>query len=162
VDASPSTDPRAPRKRRHTSWSTPGVRLAAIGAIVVVASLALPWYGVQLELFQTISESGLSAFSPAMAALLLTSGAALYLAVITARGYRLPRPLTAGGVMIAAGIWCAALTGVLTLDPPGQIFGINHVEAELGPIVALGGAAIVALGGVRMRRRGVGTVDGQK
>ena len=128
------------------------MRLAAIGAIVVAVSLALPWYGVQLELFQTISESGLSAFSPAMVALLLTSGAALYLAVITARGYRLPRPLTAGGVMIATGVWCAALTGVLTLDPPDQIFGINQVQAELGPIVALGGAAIVVLGGFRMRR----------
>jgi hypothetical protein len=152
VDASPSTESPAPEERRHTYWTAPGVRLAAIGAIVVFASLAFPWYGVRLELFQVISESGVAAFGPAMFALVLTAASALYLAVITARGYRLPRPLSAGGVMIAAGVWCAALVGVLVLDTPSQIFGIPAVETQYGPFVALGGATTIVVGGVRMRR----------
>ena len=93
---------------------------------------------MQLELFQTISESGLSAFSPGMFALLLTAGSALYLAVISARGYVLPRPLSAGVVMMATGIWCAVLTGLLTADTPSQIFGIRQVETEFGQFVAFG------------------------
>jgi hypothetical protein len=152
VDASPSTEPPARPERR--GWSLPGVRLAAIGAIVVTASLILPWYGISLQLFQVISESAFSAFGSATLALLITAGAALYLAVITARGYRFPRPLSAGGVMIAAGFWCAALVGLLAVDAPGQILGIEAVETEYGPFVALAGAATIVAGGLRMRRGG--------
>ena len=128
------------------------MRLAAIGALAVVGSLALPWYGVSLQLFQAITESGLSAFGAGALALVLTAGSALYLAVITARGYRLPRPLTAGGVMIAAGVWCALLAGLLAIEPPSRILGIDAVETEYGPFVALGGAATIVVGGLRMRR----------
>ncbi len=128
------------------------MRLAAIGAIVVFGSLVFPWYGVDLQLFQVISESGFDAFGPAMLALLLTAGSALYLAVITARGYRLPRPMSAGGVMIVAGAWCGVLVAVLIFNTPDQIFGIHAVETRYGPFVALGGAFTIAVGGVRMRR----------
>ncbi len=130
------------------------MRLAAIGVLVVFASLALPWYGVPLELFQVITQSGLSAFGAGTLALVLTAGAAFYLAMITARGYRLPRPLTAGGLMIAAGIWCALLTGLLAVEPPGAIVGIPGAEPQNGLFVALGGAVTIVVGGLRMRSGG--------
>ena len=150
--ASHSTDPAAAGRRRRAGWRLPGVRLAAIGALVVFVSLILPWYGVSLQLFQVITESGLGAFGAGALALVLTAAAALYLAVITARGYRLPRPLTAGGVMVAAGVWCAILAALLTVETPSRILGIDAVETEYGPFVAIGGALTIVAGGMRMRR----------
>jgi hypothetical protein len=152
VAASQSTEVTDSGRRRRAGWSLPGVRLAAIGALVVFASLVLPWYGVSLQLFQVITESGLSSFGAGALALVLTAAAALYLAVITARGYRLPRPLTGGGLMVAAGVWCAVLAALLTVETPAEILGIDTVETEFGPFVALGGAVAICIGGLRMRR----------
>ncbi|MDX6638218.1 MAG: hypothetical protein QOJ01_1729 [Solirubrobacterales bacterium] len=150
--ASQSTEDGAGQRRR-AGWRTPGVRLAAVGALIVFGSLLLPWYGVQLKLFQVISESGVGALGGAAFALVLTAGGALYLATRTARGYRLPRPLSASGVMIAAGVWCTVLTGLLTLERPGDILGITPVEVRYGVFVALGGALTILVGGLRMRQK---------
>jgi hypothetical protein len=111
----------------------------------------MPWYSVSLQLFQPISESGLSAFGPAAAALLLTVVAALYVLARAARGYRFPRPLSVGGVLALAGVWAAALTLVLIADRPDQIIGLHAVQVRFGAFVALGGAVALTAGGLRLR-----------
>jgi hypothetical protein len=151
VDGTRSTDaPRLAPVGRF--WSTPGARLAAVGALIVIASLFMPWYAVQLVLFKAISESALSAFGAATAALVLTTGAALYLITRAARGYRLPRPLSVGAVLALAGAWSAALVLVLIADRPDEILGLRRVELRFGVFVALAGAIALVAGGLRMRR----------
>ena len=111
----------------------------------------MPWYAVRLVLFKTISQSAISTFGAATAALVLTVGAAFYLITRAARGYRLPRPLSVGAVLALAGVWSATLVLVLIADRPDQILGLRQVEPRFGAFVALGGAVALATGGLRMR-----------
>ena len=86
-------------------------RLAAIGAAAVPVSLLLPWYGYRF--LGGLSQTGLDAFGFGQAALLVTVAATLFLIVSCARGYRPPRPLSEGALLIAAGVWMAILLGYL-------------------------------------------------
>lgn len=147
-----STESRT-RRRPGGGWTRPGVRLAAIGALIVLASLFMPWYGVHVQAFQVISESAFGTFGGAVLALLLTTGAALYLAFRAAAGYVPPRPLSTGGVIIAAGVWSCALVGLLALDRPEQILGNHDVDVHFGLFVGLGGALAMVVGGLRIRVR---------
>jgi hypothetical protein len=130
-------------------------RLAAIGAAAVPVSLLLPWYGYRF--LGGLSQTGLDAFGFGQAALLVTVAATLFLIVRCARGYRPPRPLSEGALLIAAGVWMAILLGYLILDRPDQF---EPLEARLryGIFVALGGSLAVVVGGMRLRRDGDGGV----
>ena len=128
-----------------------GAGLAAAGALIVLGSLFMPWYGVRPQLFQVMSQTGVAAFGAASAALALTAIAALVLLLRARRGYRLPRPLTIAGVLVLAGVWSACLVLVLIADRPDQIIGLPHVELRWGIFVALGGAAALTAGGLRLR-----------
>ena len=132
-------------------------RLAAIGAAAVPVSLLLPWYGYRF--LGGLSQTGLDAFGFGQAAVLVTVAATLFLIVRCARGYRPPRPLSEGVLLIAAGAWMAVLLGYLMLDRPDQF---EPLEARLryGIFVGLGGSLAVVVGGMRLRREAEGEAGG--
>jgi hypothetical protein len=130
---------------------SPAERIATLGSVAVAGSLLFPWYGIELELFGGFSQTGLEAFNSAHAALLLTAAAALGLIWLCARGDELPRPLGEGALLIAAGLWTAVLVAYLAIDRPDEIAGFDRVRLRYGAFVALGGAAAVVLGGIRLR-----------
>ena len=138
------------------SWDglEPAERLAAMGAAAVAASLLLPWYGIELELFGGFSQTGLEAFTFAHAAMVVAAGAVVALVVLGGGGYRPPRPLSEAGLLIAGGIWIAAVVAYLAIDRPDEIAGFDRVRLRYGALVALGGAAAIALGGLRLRQLG--------
>jgi hypothetical protein len=119
-----------------------------IGALVVVASPLFPWYGVPVS--GGLSKTGLDQFGPATLAMLITAGAALVLIARRARGYVPPRPLGAGGLLIAAGVWIGALICYLIADRPDQLAGSANVNLRIGLFVALGGAIAMIAGGMRV------------
>jgi hypothetical protein len=127
----------------------PGASLSAVGAVIVVASLLLPWYGIS---FSSLSQTGLAAFGFAHVALVLTAGAALLLIGRRARMRRLPRPLDEALLLVVAGLWASLLVGYLMLDRPDELAGSSRISLRHGIFVALGGSIAIAVGGVRMRR----------
>lgn len=130
----------------------PAERIAALGAMAVAGSLLFPWYGIELELFNGFSQTGLEAFGFGHAALLLTAAAALGLIWRCASGYELPRPMSEGALLIAAGVWIALLVAYLAIDRPDEIAGFDRVRLRYGAFVALGGAAALIVGGARLRQ----------
>ena len=150
VAASPSTEhPRALESLLRLGRFE---RLAALGALICIASLPLPWY--ELGFGGGFSKSGLGNFGFAEAALLITVGAALTLLVRVGSGRRPPLPLHEGTLLAAAGAWSAAIVGYLMFDRPTAIFADFPTNYGLGYgiFVALGGAAVLALAGLRIRK----------
>jgi hypothetical protein len=126
-------------------------RIAAAGVVVVVASLFLPWYGVTLA--GGLVKTAIGTFGMIEAALLVTVGAAAWLIAICSRGYEVPRPLNEGALLVAAGAWSALLVVYRMLARPEfELPGVGHVGLRYGIFVALGGAALIVVGGVRKRR----------
>ena len=132
----------------------PAERVAAAGALLCLGSVLFPWYGIELELFQGFSQTGLEAFSFAHGALMLTAAAALVLIVRCGRGYRPPRPLSEGALLALAGLWAAILVGYLAIDKPDDIAGFGHVRLRYGLLVALAGAGALVSGGMGVRVSG--------
>lgn len=133
-----------------------------IGAIVVIGSPLLPWYGVPVS--GGLSKTGLDQFGLAALAMLITAGAALVLIARRARGYVPPRPLGAGGLLIAGGVWIGALICYLIADRPDELAGSARVNLRIGLFVALGGAIAMVAGGMRVRdvRGGTNAETGPK
>jgi hypothetical protein len=126
-------------------------RLAALGAVIVVASLFLPWYGVTLA--GGLVKTAVGTFGLIEAALLLTVGSAVLLIVACSRGYSLPRPLNEGALLVAAGAWSALLIAYRMLDRPDfELAGAGRVGLRYGIFIALIGAGLLAAGGLRERR----------
>lgn len=128
-----------------------GERMAALGAAAMPVSLLFPWYGFKLG--SPISATAVDSFSFAHAALLLTAGAVIFL--LMRAGVRpLPRPLSVGGLLIAAGIWSFVILGYLFADPPDELVDIatiGGVRIRYGAFVAAGAAAAILVGGLRAR-----------
>jgi hypothetical protein len=126
-------------------------RLAVAGAAVVAASLALPWYGVALG--GGLVKTALGTFGLIEAAILLTVGAAIALVVACSRGFALPRPLHEGSLLAAAGVWTAALIAYRMLDRPDfGLAGVGDTSLRYGIFIALLGAGLMVVGGLRKRR----------
>ena len=86
-------------------------------------------------------------------ALLLTIGAAAYLIVICSRGYDLPRPLSEGALLLLAGAWAGVLICYRMLDRPAfELPGVDRVGLRYGIFVAVAGAVLIVVGGLRKRR----------
>lgn len=126
-------------------------QIAALGAIAAIASLALPWY--KLRLAGGLGKSGIANFGFAEAALLITVGAALALLVRVGSGRRPPLPLHEGTLLAVAGFWSALIVGYLMIDRPTATFADFPTEYKLGYgiFVAMGGAVVLALAGLRIR-----------
>jgi hypothetical protein len=126
-------------------------RLAALGAVIVVASLFLPWYGVTLA--GGLVKTAVGTLGLIEAALLLTVGSAVLLIVACSRGYSLPRPLNEGALLVAAGAWSALLIAYRIMDRPDfELAGAGRVGLRYGIFIALIGAGLLAAGGLRERR----------
>jgi hypothetical protein len=126
-----------------------GQRLAAIGALVVLGSMVLPWYG--FKVIPGLSQTGLDAFGWGQGALAITAIAALALISRGAAGRALPRPLAEGPLLVVAGGWAALLVGYLMIDRPNA-FDPLKVTLSYGIFVTLGGAVTMILGGMRTVR----------
>jgi hypothetical protein len=116
-----------------------------------VVSPVLPWYNAPVE---DLVKTGLGAFGFAAAALLLTAGAALVMLLEVGRGRRPPMPLHEGTLLAAAGVWNVLIVLFLMLDRPE--FDLRGFRAEYdlgyGIFVALGGATLLTVAGIRVRR----------
>jgi hypothetical protein len=131
-------------------------RIAALGALTCLASLALPWYHVRFA--NRFEKSGLGSFGFAEAALIITVLAALFLLVQVGRGRRPPMPLHEGTLLAVAGTWAAVIVGFLMLDRPSATIFDFPIDYGLsyGIFFALGGAATLALTGLRIRHTELG------
>lgn len=140
----------------------PNERLASIGALVVAGSLLLPWYGVPIQ--RDLVQTGLGAFSFATAALLLTAGSALFLSLEVGDGYRPPRPLSVGALLIAAGIWAGLILLFQMYDRPVFTFAAVDESYDLryGIFVAFAGAAMIAVAGARRRSHELPAREGRR
>ena len=125
----------------------PAERVAAAGALTVIVSLLLPWYG--LKLIEQISQTGIDAFSWGQGALVLIQVAALALILVRASGRQLPRPISAGILLVLAGTWSAIVVGYLMVDRP-DAFDPLAVKLRFGIFVAMAGAVAVIVGGARL------------
>jgi hypothetical protein len=122
-----------------------------VGAAIVVASLFLPWYGVTLA--GGLVKTAAGTFGLVEAALLLTVGGAAFLILICARGFSLPRPFHEGTLLVAAGVWAGLLIAYRMLDRPEfELAGVGRTGLRYGIFVALVGAGLLVVGGLRKRR----------
>jgi hypothetical protein len=156
VDASHSDpEPSNAPPGRLGRWQAIGAlraseRLAALGALICAAATVLPWYKAPIG---GLVKTGLGSFGFAMAAQLITAGAAIALLIEDGRGRRLPLPLHAGTLLAAAGFWAGGIVVYLMFDRPQfELAGFNQDYAlAYGIFVALGGAALLAMAGLRIR-----------
>jgi hypothetical protein len=126
-------------------------RLAALGALICAAATVLPWYEAPIG---GLVKTGLGSFGFAMAAQLITAGAAIALLIEVGRGRRPPMPLHEGTLLASAGIWAGAIVTYSMFDRPQfELAGFNQDYAlAYGIFVAFGGAALLAMAGLRIRQ----------
>ncbi|MFN2612770.1 MAG: hypothetical protein ABR536_05320 [Solirubrobacterales bacterium] len=131
----------------------PSERLASIGALAVFLSMLLPWYRSPIE--ADLVQTGAGAFNFALAALLLTMAAVLFLAVEVGAGYRPPRPLSIGTLLIGAGVWGGLIAVFEMLDRPQFHFGGVNDDYDIayGTFVAVAGTVVITVAGIRRRAR---------
>ena len=124
-----------------------------IGAAVMVFSLLLPWY--QSPISNNLVLTGISAFGWAEGTLLLIAAATTFLAVQGGGGYVPPRPLREWALFVTAGAWAAAVVVYRMFDRPPFTLGGRHEPYDLhyAIFVALVGALIIVVAGLRMRPR---------
>jgi hypothetical protein len=128
-------------------------RIAVIGAGVMAGSLFLPWY--ESPIANELVQTGFGAFGWAEAALILIAAATVFLALQAGGGYVPPRPLREWALFVAAGVWGALIVLYRIADPP-QFKLAGHDEPydlHYAIFVALAGAVIIVIAGLRMRPR---------
>ena len=130
---------------------SPAERLAGLGALLCAAATLLPWYRAPVA---NLGKTPWGDLGFALLALLLTVGAALALLLQVGRGRRPPLPLHEGTLLAAAGFWAAAMVVYLMFDRPQfELAGFSQdYSLAYGIFVALGGAALLAIAGLRIRR----------
>ena len=124
-----------------------------IGAAVMVFSLLLPWY--QSPISNDLVLTGISAFGWAEGTVRLIAAATTFLAVQGGGGYVPPRPLREWALFVTAGAWAAAVVVYRMFDRPPFTLGGRHEPYDLhyAIFVALVGALIIVVAGLRMRPR---------
>jgi hypothetical protein len=126
-------------------------RLASLGVATVAVSMLLPWYGVTFA--GGLLKTPAGTFGWVEAALALTVGVAGFLIVRAAWGRDLPRPLHTGTLLAVSGAWAAVLIAYRIFDRPDfEPLDVQHVGLRYGIFVALAGAGLLLLGGLRRRR----------
>lgn len=146
-----------PRPARPPGWLQAAAawgateRLAALGALICAAATVLPWYKAPID---SLVKTGLGTFGFAMAAQLITAAAALTLLLEVGRGRRPPLPLHEGTLLAVAGMWAGAIVvSEMFARPQFRLAGFSQdYGLGYGIFVALGGAVLLALAGLRIRR----------
>lgn len=135
-------------------------RLAAVAAVLLFATMLLPWYQqnavVSAAKSQPLVSRNLNAFavfSFVEAAVLLVAIAVLVLLYQRAEGRDFHLPGGDGAVVFAAGIWTALLLVLRLFDKPGIAHNgvAANVGVQWGIFFALGAAGLLAYVGSRMR-----------
>jgi hypothetical protein len=135
-------------------------RLAAVAALLLFATMLLPWYQqnavVSAAKTQPLVSRNLNAFavfSFVEAAVLLVAVAVLLLLYARADGRTFHLPGGDGAVVFAAGIWTALLLVLRLFDKPGIAHNgvAANVGIQWGIFFALGAAGLLAYAGSRMR-----------
>jgi hypothetical protein len=135
-------------------------RLAAGAAVLLFATMLLPWYQqnavVTAAKSQPLVSRNLNAFavfSFVEAAVLLVAVAVLFLLYRRAEGRTFHLPGSDGAVIFAAGIWTAVLLVWRLFDKPGIAHNgvAANVGIQWGIFFALGAAGLLAYAGSRMR-----------
>lgn len=128
-------------------------RIAVIGAAVMVGSLVLPWY--ESPISNDLVLTGIGAFGWAEGALVLIAAATTFLALKAGGGYVPPRPLREWGLFVAAGSWAALIVLYRIADRPRFTLAGHDEPYDLhyAIFVALAGAVIIVIAGLRMRPR---------
>jgi hypothetical protein len=128
-------------------------RIAVIGAAVMVGSLFLPWY--ESPISDELVQTGFGAFGWAEAALVLIAAVTVFLALQCGGGYVPPRPLREWALFVALGCWAGLIVLYRIADRP-QFTLAGHDEPydlHYAIFVALAGAVIIVMAGLRMRPR---------
>jgi hypothetical protein len=128
-------------------------RIAVIGAAVMVGSLLLPWY--ESPISNDLVQTGFGAFGWAEGALILIAAATVFLALQGGGGYVPPRPLREWALFVAAGSWAAVIVLYRIADRPRFTLAGHDEPYDLhyAIFVALAGAVIIVMAGLRMRPR---------
>lgn len=129
----------------------PMERLGGLGILICGGATLLPWYRAPVD---DLGKTAWGSFGFALLALLITLGAALSLLLTVGRGRRPPRPMHVGTLLATAGIWAGAIIVFMIFDRPQ--FNLAGFEQEYKPahgvFVALGGAVLLIVAGLRIRR----------
>ena len=117
----------------------------------MIVSLFLPWY--QSPISNDLVLTGIGAFGWAEAALVLIAGATTFLALQGGGGYVPPRPLREWALFVVAGCWAAVIILYRIADRPRFTLAGHDQPYELhyAIFVALAGAVIIVVAGLRMR-----------
>jgi hypothetical protein len=147
----PPAEPPAPGWTQALGSLGPAERLAGAGALVCIAATVLPWYRAPVA---GLVRTGLGSFGFAEAALMISAGAALALLWQVAWGRRPPLPLHEGTLLAAAGVWSGLIVVYLMFDRPTFKLADfdQHYSLAYGIFVAFGGAVVLVLAGLRVRR----------
>jgi hypothetical protein len=127
-------------------------RLAAIAAAGILVSMFTPWW--RDPVFR-LSSWAVNHFTFNELAVTLVAASALLLLYRRAQGRVFHLPLSDGTLAAAAGLWCWVLVLARALDPPTRSVRGHALDydARWGMLLCLGCAAVLALAGVRARRR---------
>jgi hypothetical protein len=128
---------------------SPDQRLAAVGALGVIASMFLPWWRNPFP--PELSYWAVNRFTFIELALVLVAGSVLGMLYGRANGHGFHLPLSDGTLIAAAGVWSSVLVLVRIADPPTR-GGVDY-HLRWGFLVALASGALMAYAGVRARRR---------
>jgi hypothetical protein len=128
-------------------------RIAVIGCGVMVGSLLLPWYASPIS--NDLVFTGIGAFGWAEGTLVLIALATTFLALQCGGGYVPPRPLREWSLIVVAGCWAALIVLYRMFDRPRFTLSGHDQPYDLhyAIFVALGGAVIIVMAGLRMRPR---------
>jgi len=130
--------------------------MAAIAAVVLVLSMALPWYRKSFvpqgrSAFVSESLSAFAVFTFVEAAILLVAAGVLFLIWARSEGKGFHLPGGDGLVISVAGGWAVLLLIWRVFDRPGDEAPSTTVGIQWGFIVALAAAAALVAAGARVR-----------
>ncbi len=140
----------------------PEQRLASGAAVALFVTMLLPWYQQNAVVnaprttpLQSRNLNAFQVFSFLEAAVLLVAVAVIYLLYARAEGRKFHLPGSDGAVVLAAGLWAAALLVLRLFDKPGiTSHGIAaNVGVQWGIFFALAAAGLMAYAGSRMREK---------
>jgi hypothetical protein len=115
--------------------------VAAVGGVLLLVSLFLPWYGLQGA--DEIHVSGWQAFNITDVLLALIALPAIAVPIVSVTATGPAKPIAAAVIASATGWLAVLLVGYKLLNPPGPN---EFIEARYGVWLALAGALIAWIG----------------